>query len=58
MNINIERFIVELSKNKDKHENVLFEYLIIYLIRDCLSKESVEKIIKEANDFLEERKCL
>lgn len=55
MQINIERFLAELSNNRDKHQNVLFEYLVLYLIRDCLSKDSVEKIIKEANDSLKER---
>ena len=54
MNINIESFLAELFKNKDKHQNVLFEYLVIYLLRDCLSRDSVKRVIKEANDFLKE----
>jgi len=56
MNVNIKKFIEELSKNKDNHQNVLLEYLMIYFLRDCLSSDSVERIIKEANDFLKERK--
>ena len=56
MKINLNKITKELTQHQNEHERVLYKYLVLHLLRDYFTTSVLEEIVKEAQDFLNERK--
>jgi|5_EtaG_2_1085323.scaffolds.fasta_scaffold18629_7 hypothetical protein len=56
MEINLDKLTKELTHHQNEHERVLYKYLVLHLLRDYFTTSVLEEVVKEAQDFLKERK--
>jgi len=56
MKINLEYFKTDCKKHHEKHEIVLYKYLVLYLIRDVFKIEHLKEIQELLTDSIESKK--
>ena len=56
MKINLEYFKTDCEKHHEKHEIVLYKYLVLYLIRDVFKIEHLKEIKELLIESMESKK--
>ena len=56
MKINLEYFKTDCEKHHEKHEIVLYKYLVFYLIRDVFKTEHLKEIKELLIESMESKK--
>jgi hypothetical protein len=56
MKINLEYFKTDCKKHHEKHEIVLYKYLVLYLIRDVFKIEHLREILEAVKESILNKK--